>query len=82
MAKCEITIKTRTGKAVEFLDQVAPIIEAWPDSKRRRFDDHWNALAANGAEIADMLWDGKRMTLYCAISDDYRRALADFGLRL
>ena len=76
MAKITITI--RAQRAFSFIDGLAQAIEKWPDAKKDRFSDHWRGLEANGAELVDFLFVNG--TLHAAISDDFRRAMAEFGV--
>lgn len=72
------SISFTMAKVNEFLDQVTPHMAEWPDDKKRAFEKHWKAMEKNGAETVDTIWSGG--VVYCAVSDDFRRALAEFGV--
>ena len=76
MASMSITMNMM--KASDYLEAISEQVTGWPQEKKNRFADHWKGLERDGAEIcASLFVDG---TLFVAVSDDFRRAMADFGV--
>jgi hypothetical protein len=62
----------------DFMAEVRPILDAWPEEKREAFAEFWWNLEDAGCEASETVFHGG--TVYCAPSDDFRRALAEFGV--
>lgn len=62
----------------DFMADVRPMLDAMPEEKRVAFAEFWWNLEDAGCEVAETVFhDG---AVYCAPSDDFRRALAEFGV--
>jgi hypothetical protein len=78
MSKTVERIRVDMRKWNDFMTEVKPILDAWPDNKREAFAEFWWDLEDAGCEAAETVFhDG---AVYCAPSDDFRRALAEFGV--
>lgn len=75
MSKVVATIKCDTRRWADFLDRA---MAALPESKMEAFAEHWYELQDNGCVLAETIF--RNGTIYCAPSDDFRRALAEFGV--
>ena len=62
----------------DFMSEVKPILDAWPNQKREAFSAHWYSMQDAGCEMAETVFHNG--AVYCAPSDDFRRALAEFGV--
>lgn len=70
-------IKVDMARAKSDLNAIVREVESWPDDKKEAFANFWYEMHANGAEVGETLF--KNGVLYCAISDDLRRAVAEWG---
>lgn len=62
----------------DFMADVRPMLDAMPKEKREAFAAHWYSLQASGCVIAETVFH--RGVVYCTPSDDFRRALTEFGV--
>lgn len=76
----ELSISIRNDRAMAFLRDLAAKTEDWPQSQRDELCARWRVLEANGCELIDILF--KDGVLHVAMSDDFRRLLAEFGVRM
>lgn len=75
MKKVVMSISLNTKKWYDFFEMAMAEL---PDEKKEAFAAHWYSLEDAGCVIAEFLF--RNGTLYCAPSDDFRRALAEFGV--
>jgi len=75
MSKIVAQIKVDTRRWSDFFNKA---MAALPDSKKEAFAAHWYSLEDAGCVVGETLF--RNGTVYCAPSDDFRRALADFGV--
>ena len=75
MSKVVARIKCDTRKWNEFF---AKAKAALPEEKKAAFADHWYKMQENGCVVGETIFHNG--TVYCAPSDDFRRALAEFGI--
>ena len=71
-----VSITVKASRANDDIQEIARVVENWPPRKKDAFSKHWKSMEAHGCEIADTLF--KNSTLHVAISDDFRRAVAEF----
>lgn len=75
-----LTIGVVNAPAMAFLRDVERLTADWPQSKRDAFSAHWTALEMHGCEMCETMRVGE--TLFVSVSDDLRRAFAEFGVRV
>ena len=75
MSKVVMTVKCNMQRWSDFIDKA---MAALPDDKKQAFAAHWHGLQQNGCVAAETVFHNG--TVYCAPSDDFRRALAEFGV--
>jgi hypothetical protein len=73
---CICNIRVDLSSAQRDMDALFLEISGWSDAKIEAFQDFWNALALEGAQVGDVVYRDGIMT--CVLSDDIRRAVADF----
>lgn len=75
MSKVVMSIPIKTQRWSDFLEKA---MTALPDEKKEAFASHWYSLQDAGCVVAETIFhDG---AVHCAPSDDFRRALAEFGV--
>lgn len=78
MTKIVERIKVDMQRWDDFMAQARPMLDAMPQEKREAFAEFWWNLEDAGCEVAETVFHNG--TVYCTPSDDFRRALAEFGV--
>lgn len=78
MAKCTLAIAVDLSRIDSFMSTLVPLIEVMPQEAKDKLGEHWSAMEKGGAQLTETLF--RNGVLYACISDDFRRALAEFGI--